>query len=102
MSRLKHKKGRKSNYVKSLNNDYDREVRRRVLIRDDFKCKLCGSASFLEKHHITYYIDNKSIVGCELEFLYALVMLCSTCHQVVHNDKGHMYNPNNYNKEYVK
>jgi len=42
MARLNHKAGRKSNYLKSLNNDYHREVRRRAFFRDGFKCVDCG------------------------------------------------------------
>lgn len=95
MSRLQHKKGRKSNYAKSLNNDYHKELRRKVMLRDNFACKLCGSKLFLEMHHITYYQNGISIVGNELEFMGWLVMLCADCHQLVHNDKSHKFNPNN-------
>ena len=85
MARLQHKKGRKSNYAKSLNNEYFKEVRRRVLLRDDFKCVNCGSKLFLEVHHKTYYVNGKSIVGCELEYLKELVTLCENCHKKIHN-----------------
>ena len=85
MARLQHKKGRKSNYSKSLNNEYWREVRRKVLLRDDFKCVQCGSKLFLEVHHSTYYVNGLSIVGCELEHLEKLMTLCSNCHKKIHN-----------------
>ena len=49
MSRLQHKKGRKSNYSKTLNNEVWREVRLRVIARDRC-CKHCGSRLYLEVH----------------------------------------------------
>jgi len=99
MSRLSNKKGRKSNYSKSLNNDYHKEVRRKALLRDNFKCKICSSVLFLELHHIAYYIDGLTIVGIELEFMPWVVILCCECHQKVHNDKTHYFNPVNVNKK---
>ena len=54
MTRLQHKKGRKSNYVKSLNNENHFEVRRKALLRDGFHCKLCDKRISLELHHIDY------------------------------------------------
>lgn len=101
MSRLKHKRGRKSNYLKSLNTDYHREVRRKVLIRDNFKCKICESTLFLELHHISYYVNSENIVGKELQYLEWLVILCAECHQLVHDNIRHQYNPKNKNKTYV-
>ena len=106
MSRLQHRPGRKSNYVLSLNNDYDREVRRRVLLRDNFICQNngCGSKLYLEKHHITYYLNGQSIVGHELEGdnLKWLVTLCGKCHPEIHKNIGHKWNPRNPKKEPVR
>lgn len=105
MSRLQHKIGRKSNYVKSLNNEYHKEVRRRVLLRDKFKCRFpgCESKIFLEMHHITYYINNMPILGRELESdnLKWCVILCDQHHSYVHSDLHHIWNPRNYNKQPV-
>ena len=84
MSRLQSKKGRKSNYVKSLNNDYHREVRRKALIRDNFECQICKSKLFLELHHKKYYINGVSILGRELEHMEHVVILCGKCHQKQH------------------
>jgi 5-methylcytosine-specific restriction endonuclease McrA len=97
MSRLQHHRGRKSNYVKSLGGEYDQEVRRRVLLRDGFRCKKCDSKLYLEKHHIKYYVDGVSIVGCELEndYLKWLVTLCADCHESVHADITSLWNPKN-------
>lgn len=99
MGRLKHKKGRKSNYLKSLNNEYQRTVRERCLIRDRFQCRICGKKTNLERHHITYYINGQSIVGSELDYLEWNVILCENHHQEVHDDINHKWNPKNKNKE---
>lgn len=105
MSRLQHKKGRKSNYVKTLGSEYDKEVRRRVLLRDGFQCKYkgCFSKIFLEKHHISYYVNGESIIGKELEGdnLKWLVTLCDYHHTQVHADPLHKWNPKNRNREHI-
>lgn len=79
MARLQHRKGRKSNYVKSLNTDYHREVRRRALIRDGFQCVDCNTKLNLELHHISY-----AHRGCELDYMEDVVILCEKCHQKRH------------------
>lgn len=99
MSRLQHKKGRKSNYTKLIGDDYHKEVRRRVLIRDGFSCRNrgCGSKLYLEVHHITYYVAGESIVGHELEGdnLKWLVSLCANCHEEIGKNIYHKWNPRN-------
>lgn len=102
MSRLQKKKGRKSNYLKSLSNDYYKEVKRRCLIRDNFKCKRCGSEINLELHHITYYIDGICIIGKELDYLKWCVIVNEIIHQKIHNDITDIWNPKNKNKQSVK
>ena len=102
MSRLNRKRGRPSNYRKSLKqNPYWEKVKRKVRIRDNFKCKLCGAKIKLETHHITYYVNGKSILGNELEHLEWLVTLCEDHHQKVHNDVRHPFNPNHKFKQSV-
>ena len=104
MARLKHKRGRKSNYVKSLDNDYHREVRRKVMIRDGFQCRFpgCNCRINLELHHITYFVDVVNIVGKELDYLEWMVMLCEGHHEDVHKDINHIWNPKNRNKRPIK
>ncbi len=84
MGRLKHKRGRKSNYVKSLNNPYHQEVRERALLRDKFQCQDCHSCLFLELHHIQYYVDGVNILGKELDYMDYVVILCEDCHKKRH------------------
>jgi 5-methylcytosine-specific restriction endonuclease McrA len=79
VSRLQHKKGRKSNYALSLKTDNWKEVRQKILVRDRC-CVDCGSKLYLEVHHLTY--KNK---GNELENLQDLILLCSKCHQKRHS-----------------
>ena len=87
MARLKSKPGRKSNYLKSLNNDYHREVRRRAFLRDGFQCRDCHTKLRLELHHLTYYINGESIVGKELDHMECVITLCENCHQKRHGKK---------------
>ena len=85
MSRLQHKKGRKSNYAKLLlkNPDWE-EAKRKVRIRDRHTCQVCGTDFNLEIHHNVYKVNGQSIVGHELEHLDCLVTLCGDCHDRVH------------------
>lgn len=86
MSRLQHKKGRKSNYARSLNSESWNEVRKRIIARDRC-CVRCGSRLYLEVHHKVYQVNGESIVGKEMEHLNCLELLCSKCHQNVHSKK---------------
>lgn len=97
MARLNNKRGRKSNYLKSLNNDYHRSVRERALLRDGFRCKLCDQRHRLELHHISYEHQ-----GNELEHMETVVILCETHHQEAHNDPNHVFNPKNPRKKLIK
>ena len=106
MPRLQYRRGRKSNYLKSLNNDYHKEVRRRVFVRDGFICrnKGCGSKLFLELHHIAYYLPiGESILGHELEGdnLKWTVTVCDECHPAIHKDPCHIWNPKNKDKNCI-
>ncbi|MDY8137600.1 hypothetical protein [Aquimarina sp. 2201CG5-10] len=96
MSRLRRKRGRPSNYRKSLQkNKYWEKVKRKVRIRDNFQCIICGCKTKLETHHIAYSIDGKSIIGNELEYLEWIATLCELDHQNSHNNIKHPLNPNN-------
>lgn len=85
MARLRHRRGRKSGYARSLSrNPYWDAVARKVRIRDGHRCRICGSRCELEVHHRTYRVGGRSIVGHELEHLGCLVTLCASCHEKVH------------------
>lgn len=85
MSRLQHKRGRKSAYVHRLSdNPYWEKVKRKVRLRDGHKCRICGASYPLEVHHKRYKVNGVSIVGHELEYMDCLVTLCGGCHEKVH------------------
>ena len=97
MSRLHRKKGRKSNYVKSLNSNEWKLVKRKVRIRDNFTCIIngCGNKSRLETHHISYMVYGFSIVGHEIKYLDWIATLCEDCHRNVHKTGNHVLNHKN-------
>lgn len=99
MGRLQHKRGRPSKYRKSLkDNPYWDTVKRKVRIRDNFKCICCGATIKLETHHITYKVNGRSITGKELEHLEWMATLCEKHHQEAHSKPDHPLNPSNKNK----
>jgi len=95
-------KGRKSAYLKSLNNSEWQAVRRAARIRDRHRCVECSSEIDLECHHITYYQNGKSILGSEINYLHCVVTLCHQCHKNVHKTPLHRFNPQNKDKTYVR
>ena len=95
VARLNHKRGRKSNYIKSLNNANHIKARLKALLRDKYKCKLCPNKIYLEYHHINYSILGKELDEDNLKWT---VILCSKCHELVHKDLTHPWNPKNRNK----
>ena len=103
MSRLQHRRGRRSKYLVSLDNPYHQEVRRRVLVRDGFRCRRCGSKLYLEAHHITYYIGGENILGHELEGdnLKWVVTICCNCHDKIHKNLQDQWNPRNRFKQHA-
>lgn len=96
MARLNHKRGRKSNYLKSLDNSNHRDAKRKALLRDNFRCKLCPRKVFLEYHHINYAVLGNEQDGKNLRWT---ATLCAECHQSVHNDLTHPWNPKNKQKK---
>tara|TARA_R110002167_G_scaffold81296_6_gene222722 strand:+ start:8526 stop:8804 length:279 start_codon:yes stop_codon:yes gene_type:complete len=84
------------------NNPYWETVKRKVKIRDGFKCVLCNVTAPLEIHHITYYVDGKNIIGNELDYLEWMVTLCEGCHTDQHFIPNTPFNPRNPNKLNIK
>lgn len=50
--------------------------------RDKNKCRLCGKTN-IELHHIYYRSERKDLINEPLN----CIMLCTSCHQLVHSDK---------------
>lgn len=100
MSRIK---GKKSAYLKSLeNNPYWDEVVRKIKLRDNFTCQATDKRINLSVHHIAYIIwvkgERIDIRGRELEFLEWLILLNQEFHSKMHLNNSHALNPNNVNK----
>jgi 5-methylcytosine-specific restriction endonuclease McrA len=55
------------------------EIRRKILLRDNSTCQICGSKTKLHVHHIVPF----SIVNCHEAD--NLVTLCDTCHHKIHS-----------------
>ena len=54
------------------------ELRRLVLLRDNWRCQLCGAMSNLEVHHQQF----RSHTGEDAE--HNLITLCHKCHSEMH------------------
>ena len=59
-------------------------ARSRILQRDNFNCKRCGTDNHLEVHHLTYIRFGRELSS-------DLVTLCRNCHQAVHNHHGYKH-----------
>ncbi len=60
--------------------------RRRVLERDKWTCRGCGSAGGkLHVHHMSYRMYNK--IGRSMD--YELITLCECCHRLHHDHMNH-------------
>lgn len=60
--------------------DQYKVLTRKVMSRDGFKCRCCGSRNNLTAHHITF----RSQGGDDVE--YNLITLCSqNCHEAIHS-----------------
>ena len=65
-------------YEEYINSDEWRNRRKRILLRDGFKCQMCGKAIQLEVHHIRY----PDVYGQESDD--DLITLCDSCHRTIH------------------
>ena len=59
-----------------------RELHRRILQRDGWRCQVCGSMQNLQVHHLQF----RSQSGSDLEN--NLIALCKQCHAQVHQGNG--------------
>lgn len=71
---------RKKTYKEFLKSEYWSNVRKKILARDEYKCRNCGSKNKLEVHHTTYKNHFK-----EHNNLQDLRTLCRPCHCLVHS-----------------
>jgi hypothetical protein len=67
-------------YAEDLLDEKWIKKRKKILRRDGFKCKMCGSNNNLEVHHRYYIYSHKPWDYSDS----ALVTLCESCHKIIH------------------
>lgn len=63
-----------------------KEKREKILQRDGYKCRICGSTDNLQVHHKQYHfnkVTNRKCLPWEYDDKY-LVTLCDSCHSRGH------------------
>ena len=68
------------NYEEYLNSSDWSRIRTRILRRDNYKCRICGSGINIQVHHLRYPDE----WGKERDE--DLIVLCDRCHAGVHHD----------------
>ena len=76
----------KDSYDKDLNDDRWKEKREKILKRDGYKCRWCGSIDRLQVHHKYYnkYPDGSRVRAWDYPDD-ALMVLCDDCHKKYHS-----------------
>jgi 5-methylcytosine-specific restriction endonuclease McrA len=73
-------------YSELLQMEQWQEKRKSILLRDDNKCRNCGTRNQLQVHHRQYHINSKT--GAKLNpWQYHsryLITLCKSCHEIGH------------------
>ena len=64
------------------------ETYNKVMQRDNYKCRLCGTPFNLNEHHIVYKSEDRKLINEPTN----LIVLCTRCHSVVHSNK-HLWQP---------
>ena len=85
-STLKGKSPVKSGTMKNKSNKritVSKEVYNTVIERDNYSCRLCGSTTWIQLHHILYRSQRKDLIND----INNCIMLCDNCHRLVHNNK---------------
>lgn len=68
-------------YAEFLQSDYWKHVRKAVMARDEYKCRVCGEGKGLQVHHENYKNHFR-----ELTHLEDLITLCEPCHSKWHKE----------------
>ena len=87
------KKSWKDSYNEDLNDERWKEKREKILKRDGYKCRWCGSIDRLQVHHKYYnkYPDGSMVRAWDYPDD-ALMVLCDDCHKKYHkNHKSPVY-----------
>ena len=64
------------------------ETYNKVMQRDKYKCRLCGTPFNLNEHHIVYKSEDRKLINEPTN----LIVLCAKCHSTVHSNK-HYWQP---------
>ena len=64
------------------------ETYNKVMQRDKYKCRLCGTPFNLNEHHIVYKSEDRKLINEPTN----LIVLCARCHSTVHSNK-HYWQP---------
>lgn len=56
---------------------------KKVIERDKYRCRLCGTSQNLHLHHIIYRSEKKDLINEPSN----CIMLCFKCHELVHSNK---------------
>ncbi len=64
------------------------ETYNKVMQRDNYKCRLCGTPFNLNEHHIVYKSEDRKLINEPTN----LIVLCTKCHAIVHSNK-HYWQP---------
>lgn len=64
------------------------ETYNKVMKRDKYKCRLCGTPFNLNEHHIVYKSEDRKLINEPTN----LIVLCTKCHALVHSNK-HYWQP---------
>ena len=64
------------------------ETYNKVMQRDNYKCRLCGTPFDLNEHHIVYKSEDRKLINEPTN----LIVLCTRCHARVHSNK-HYWQP---------
>jgi 5-methylcytosine-specific restriction endonuclease McrA len=84
IARMQESEERRRQYHEYLQSPEWRELRERVLERDNHLCQGCLLANAAVVHHLTY--DN-----IMAEFLFELISLCDRCHDRIHGVNSPSY-----------
>ena len=81
--KIERRKNKSINKVSGKKITVTNETYNRVIERDNYRCRLCGTTQNLNCHHIIYKSEDRSKVNDENN----LIMLCAEHHRLVHSNK---------------
>lgn len=99
LTKTKEKKSltRKEQYQEDLKHPLWAKKREVILFRDNYQCRVCGSKTNLQVHHLKYSNGKRAWEYPNLD----LITLCEDCHKKVHSNCKHQLYPK-YEDEALK